>query len=37
MRGLTYFEACFGNTWLNVEAVEERMILDDGDGARSRQ
>ena len=34
--GLTYFEACFGNTWLDVEAVGERVILDDGDGARSR-
>ena len=33
----TYFEACFGNTWFNVEAVVKSVILDYGDGARSRQ
>jgi hypothetical protein len=33
----TYFEACFRNTWLDVEAVLESVILDDGDGARSWQ
>ena len=35
--GLTYFEAGFGNTWLDVEAVRECVILDDGDGTCSRQ
>lgn len=31
------FEACFENTRLNVKAVLESVILDDGDGASSRQ
>jgi hypothetical protein len=30
------FEACFGNTWLDVEAVLKSVILDYGDSARSR-
>ena len=35
--GLTYFEACFEDTWLNVQAVLKNVILDDGDSARPRQ
>lgn len=31
------FEACFENTWFNVKAVLESVILDDGDGASPRQ
>jgi len=31
------FEACFENTWLDVKAVLKSVILDDGDGARSRK
>ena len=35
--GFTHFEACFGNTWLDIEAVVKSMILDYGDSACSRQ
>ena len=35
--GYTYFEAGFGNTWLDVEAVGKGVILDYGDGACSWQ